>query len=175
MFIAVQDWSAFKAAQKVLCDGIFAAQLFVSDQGTVRESHWAPIAETVLIREKHWQVRRFNYVIGVPLPGTNTEVFATAIRLVCPHSLKSVIQSEATKAANAQSDGYRSALAEYSTIVMSPPPELATFLVQVSAFFEAQYPRNDYLFVPTTSYCGLLPHFDFDVVVPYISAASLRR
>lgn len=153
-----------KVSESIKQDFMLSAALLDETQ-SLRDTDWIPVREPVTLNGKPWHVFVFRHATAtniLPKP-----VYLTFVRLAPPDSIKLALQTLAKEDA-----AWQSTVTEYSAAATSD--DLNRVKGDLMQMFESKiFPGKEFHFVPDPQAYGMLPHFDFDLVIPFISLPSL--
>jgi hypothetical protein len=173
-FQQIQDWPGFRHVEKEIVAAAGRGDLLVDANHRMVEKDWMPVKERVPVGSRRWKAKLYRKVLSTGLPGSDTPIPITALRLECPGDLKNALRKGAKSPDAKKTESYNKALAEYALGALVLSGEFADYLVGVSNYLEKMYAPKDYLFVPSMKLVGLMPHYDYDIVIFFVSGVYLK-
>jgi len=155
----------YKTVTEAIKKDFMLSRVFMNEDGELKEKEWTPVQEPVIILDKPWKVFVFRF--ATTTEALKSPVFLTFARIAPPDAIKLALDSLP------QGDPkWQDAVKEYGEAAVSP--DMDRVKAELMQLFETTiYPGKNFHFTPDPQSYGLLPHFDFDFVIPFISLPSL--
>jgi hypothetical protein len=155
----------YKKVTEAIKKEFILSNKLMDENGLPREKDWTPVQEPVMVNGKAWKVFVFRFATTTEV--LKSPVYLTFARIAPPDIIKQPLdvlsEGDAT---------WKRAVEDYSAAIMSPDMERVK--AELMQLFETTiYPNKNFHFTPDPQAYGLLPHFDFDFVIPFISLPSL--
>ena len=154
----VQDIEMFFESELFLTASLAIKEMVLSDALTDGQ-HWAPVSKLLFLNDDAWRISTFKYVTAVDVDGKQAPV--TFARLSPSAKIKEKLRSESRATRNDIAGLYSAALMSATA---------AEARVDLIGRMNCElWKGQDYDFIPVQHFYGLLPSWDFDAVLPFLS------
>lgn len=162
---AIFNSDTYKKVAEAIKTEYMLSTALLDEQGELREKDWTPVKELVLILGKPWKLFVFKYATATETLGK--PVVITFVRAEPPDTMKLALGTLPK-----EDTGWQHAVEEYGAAAASE--DMTKVKSNLMQLFEFKiYPGKNFGFVPDPQTYGLLPHFDFDLMIPFIGLTSL--
>ena len=156
---------AYKKVSEAIKKEYILSDALLGEDQLPNEKDWTPVKESVMVNRMPWKLFVFRYATATETLGAPT--YLTFVRVEPPDSIKLALQTLPK-----EDPAWQKAVTEYSTSVTSD--DMNRVKGDLMQLFESTiFPGKNFHFTPDPQCYGLLPHFDFDFVIPFIGLPSL--
>lgn len=161
-----QDPDYLKAQELISRDFILSNKELFDENGVLIEDHWGSVREPITLNSKDWGIKYLKMIKGVEV--SQRPVLFTLVRVTPPNEFKEILRAD-----NRESQEYKDTAGEYSAALLSKEAGEAKHDI-IRMLNEVVFNKRNYMLMPAKDMYGLLPQFDFDVILLYISVTSLK-